>query len=102
MGGIPTDVDARALADNSTVVAGLYAAGECACVSVHGANRLGTNSLVDIVVFGRRGGKHMAEFCKGGASPLPANPEKDTAAEFARIQQQGRRAGRRHPHACRS
>ncbi|MEK7786533.1 MAG: succinate dehydrogenase/fumarate reductase flavoprotein subunit, partial [Chloroflexota bacterium] len=57
-----------------------------ACVSVHGANRLGTNSLVDIVVFGRRGGKHMAEFCKQAAlAPLPANPEKDTAAEFARI-----------------
>ncbi len=86
MGGIPTDVDARALADNSTVVAGLYAAGECACVSVHGANRLGTNSLVDIVVFGRRGGKHMAEFCKQAAlAPLPADPEKDTAAEFDRI-----------------
>ncbi|MBI4316708.1 MAG: FAD-dependent oxidoreductase, partial [Chloroflexi bacterium] len=86
MGGIPTDVDARALADKSTVVAGLYAAGECACVSVHGANRLGTNSLVDIVVFGRRGGKHMAEFCKQAAlAPLPADPEKDTAAEFVRI-----------------
>ncbi|MBI5293319.1 MAG: succinate dehydrogenase flavoprotein subunit [Chloroflexi bacterium] len=86
MGGIPTDVDARALADKSTVVAGLYAAGECACVSVHGANRLGTNSLVDIVVFGRRGGKHMAEFCKQAAlAPLPADPEKDTAAEFDRI-----------------
>ncbi len=86
MGGIPTDVDARVLANNSKIVTGLYAAGECACVSVHGANRLGTNSLVDLVVFGRRGGKHMAEFCKGASfSPLPSNPERDTAAEFDRI-----------------
>ena len=57
MGGIPTDAQGRVLADEkSTVVPGLYAAGECACVSVHGANRLGTNSLVDLVVFGKRAG----------------------------------------------
>ena len=86
MGGIPTDSDGRVLADNSKLVAGLYAAGECACVSVHGANRLGTNSLVDLVVFGRRGGKHMADFCKGAAfAPLPAHAERDTVAEFDRI-----------------
>ncbi len=54
MGGIPTDVEARVLVDaKGTVLPGLYAAGECACVSVHGANRLGTNSLVDLMVFGR-------------------------------------------------
>jgi succinate dehydrogenase / fumarate reductase, flavoprotein subunit len=63
MGGIPTNVDAEVLSDHTgTVVPGFYAAGECACVSVHGANRLGTNSLLDIVVFGRRGGIAMAEY----------------------------------------
>lgn len=63
MGGIPTDIDARVVIDNQkTPIYGLYAAGEVACVSVHGANRLGTNSLVDLVTFGRRGGRHMAEF----------------------------------------
>ncbi len=57
MGGIPTNNDAQVLADNTTVVPGLYAAGECACVSVHGSNRLGTNSLLDINVFGKRAGQ---------------------------------------------
>ena len=65
MGGIPTDVHGRVLKDaNNTIVNGLYAAGECACVSVHGANRLGTNSLLDLVVFGRRAGQHIAEYVK--------------------------------------
>ncbi|MGW8194632.1 MAG: FAD-binding protein, partial [Desulforhopalus sp.] len=65
MGGIPTDVHGRVLKDtNNTVVNGLYAAGECACVSVHGANRLGTNSLLDLVVFGRRAGQHIAEYVR--------------------------------------
>ncbi len=86
MGGIPTDVDARVLMSNDKAVHGLYAAGECACVSVHGANRLGTNSLVDIVVFGRRGGKHMAEFCKSATfAPLSSEAEKETTTEFSRI-----------------
>jgi succinate dehydrogenase / fumarate reductase, flavoprotein subunit len=77
MGGIPTDVEARVVTGpDETPVAGLYAAGECACVSVHGANRLGTNSLLDIVVFGRRGGKHMAEFAHGADPPeLSEHPE---------------------------
>jgi succinate dehydrogenase / fumarate reductase flavoprotein subunit len=58
MGGIPTNVEGQVvLGEDETPVPGLYAAGECACVSVHGANRLGTNSLLDIVVFGRRGGQ---------------------------------------------
>jgi succinate dehydrogenase / fumarate reductase, flavoprotein subunit len=62
MGGIPTTVDAQVVADAAnTVIPGLFAAGECACVSVHGANRLGTNSLLDIVVFGRRAGVNAAE-----------------------------------------
>ncbi|KXK48530.1 MAG: aspartate oxidase [Chlorobi bacterium OLB5] len=63
MGGIPTNYDTEVFADNKgNVVKGFYAAGECACVSVHGANRLGTNSLLDIVVFGRRGGKKIAQY----------------------------------------
>jgi len=62
MGGIPTDVETRVLRDNEHIVPGLYAAGECACVSVHGANRLGTNSLLDINVFGRRAGIAAAEY----------------------------------------
>ncbi len=81
MGGIPTNVDAQVVVDeNNAPLWGLYAAGECACVSVHGANRLGTNSLVDILVFGRRAGLHMAEFCKAtDFVPLPAHPEAETA-----------------------
>jgi succinate dehydrogenase / fumarate reductase flavoprotein subunit len=63
MGGIPTDVNGR-VTTGKVLYEGLYAAGECACVSVHGANRLGTNSLVDLVVFGRRAGKHAADFVK--------------------------------------
>ncbi len=61
MGGIPTDLDGRVLDRHNKPVAGLYAAGEAACVSVHGANRLGTNSLLDLVVFGRRAGKMIAK-----------------------------------------
>lgn len=63
MGGIPTNVDAEVRRDHTgAILEGFYAAGECACVSVHGANRLGTNSLLDIVVFGKRGGLNMAEY----------------------------------------
>ncbi|WP_328352132.1 succinate dehydrogenase flavoprotein subunit [Mycobacterium sp. NBC_00419] len=62
MGGIPTTVTGQVLRDNTTTVPGLYAAGECACVSVHGANRLGTNSLLDINVFGRRAGIAAANY----------------------------------------
>jgi succinate dehydrogenase / fumarate reductase, flavoprotein subunit len=80
MGGIPTDVDGQVVVGpDETAVPGLYAAGECACVSVHGANRLGTNSLLDIVVFGRRGGAHMAEYANGSEHPtIPDNPEEQT------------------------
>ncbi|MER6986735.1 succinate dehydrogenase flavoprotein subunit [Micrococcus luteus] len=62
MGGIPTNIKAEVLQDNDTIVPGLYAAGEVACVSVHGSNRLGTNSLLDINVFGRRAGIYAAEY----------------------------------------
>ncbi len=87
MGGIPTDTDGRVVMDDKkTPLPGLYAAGECACVSVHGANRLGTNSLVDIVVFGRRGGKHLAQFTQHAALvPLPKDPEAPARAEVDRL-----------------
>ncbi|MFC8428820.1 succinate dehydrogenase flavoprotein subunit [Streptomyces griseorubiginosus] len=75
MGGIPTNVEGEVLADNTTVVPGLYAAGEVACVSVHGANRLGTNSLLDINVFGRRAGIAAAEYSqKADFVELPEDP----------------------------
>lgn len=77
MGGIPTDVDCQVIADASGApVVGFYAAGEAACVSVHGANRLGTNSLLEASVFGRRAGFAIAEFVKGGAKlqPLGGDP----------------------------
>ncbi|MBU1588173.1 MAG: succinate dehydrogenase flavoprotein subunit [Actinobacteria bacterium] len=75
MGGIPTNNNAEVLRDNTTVVPGLYAAGECACVSVHGSNRLGTNSLLDINVFGKRAGKNAVEYVKTAKFiDLPENP----------------------------
>ena len=74
MGGIPTNIKAEVLSDNDTVVPGLYAAGECACVSVHGANRLGTNSLLDINVFGKRAGRYAVEYAKDADFvPVPDN-----------------------------
>jgi succinate dehydrogenase / fumarate reductase, flavoprotein subunit len=75
MGGIPTNVRAEVLSSNTTVVPGLYAAGECACVSVHGSNRLGTNSLLDINVFGKRAGNYAVEYAATvDFTPLPENP----------------------------
>jgi len=77
MGGIPTDNDGRVLADGSgALIQGLYAAGECACLSVHGANRLGTNSLVDLVVYGRRAGQSIARYVKeADLIPVGKDPE---------------------------
>jgi len=78
MGGIPTNIKAEVLSDNDTVVKGLYAAGECACVSVHGSNRLGTNSLLDINVFGKRAGRYSIEYAnKAKFAPLPDDPAKE-------------------------
>jgi len=96
MGGIPTDIDGRVIADAAgNVYEGLYAAGECACVSVHGANRLGTNSLVDLVVFGRRSGRHMADFVKDAdRAAVPADAGEPARAEVARLTD-----GARGPHA---
>ena len=78
MGGIPTNIKAEVLSDNETVVPGLYAAGECACVSVHGSNRLGTNSLLDINVFGKRSGRYAAEYANNAEFvDLPKDPAKE-------------------------
>ncbi len=87
MGGIPTDIDGRVVIDgNGTLIPGLYAAGETACVSVHGANRLGTNSLLDLVVFGKRSGVDMARFClENDHGPLPADPAGPVKAELERL-----------------
>jgi succinate dehydrogenase / fumarate reductase flavoprotein subunit len=83
MGGIPTNVNSEVVIDDKgTTVPGLFAAGECACVSVHGANRLGTNSLVDLLVFGRRAGRQMARYAAKVERPR-AVPE---AAESVRAQ----------------
>ncbi|MFW6181304.1 MAG: succinate dehydrogenase flavoprotein subunit [Spirochaetota bacterium] len=108
MGGIPTDLDGRVLgvlqgkglqggapagdaasgnslpdrAGNLFTYQGLYAAGECACVSVHGANRLGTNSLVDLVVFGRRAGRHLGEYASGADLPPAGGDPAGRAREL--------------------
>jgi succinate dehydrogenase / fumarate reductase flavoprotein subunit len=87
MGGLPTDNDGRVLRDESgAVYPGFYSAGESACVSVHGANRLGTNSLVDLVVFGRRAGRHMLEFLlTAPLEELPPNPDSLARAEIESV-----------------
>ncbi|MYS19631.1 succinate dehydrogenase subunit A [Streptomyces sp. DvalAA-14] len=86
MGGIPTNVQGEVLADNTTVVPGLYAAGEVACVSVHGANRLGTNSLLDINVFGRRSGIAAAEYAHANDYvDLPEDPAAMVVEQVERL-----------------
>jgi succinate dehydrogenase / fumarate reductase flavoprotein subunit len=91
MGGVPTNVHGQVVApkngEPNTVVPGLYAVGECSCVSVHGANRLGTNSLLDLLVFGRAAGNHIVASAIAGAShrSLPADAHDFTAARLARL-----------------
>ncbi len=94
MGGIPTDVDGRVVIDeHNTPIRGMWAAGEVACVSVHGANRLGTNSLLDLIVFGRRAGKSIVEYLGSGATweELPAD-----VIEFSRTRIERLRSGHGH------
>jgi succinate dehydrogenase / fumarate reductase, flavoprotein subunit len=85
MGGIPTNKLGQVVVDEKgTIMPGLYAAGECACVSVHGANRLGTNSLVDLVVFGKHAGIQAAEYAAGSNMPnLPADAEEFTRKQIS-------------------
>ena len=91
MGGIPTNIHGQVVTQNaeniSEVVNGLYAVGECSCVSVHGANRLGTNSLLDLLVFGRAAGNHIVEFNKTSPQhkPLPVDAADATLARIARL-----------------
>ncbi len=93
MGGVPTDLETRVIRDErNTVVEGLFAAGEVACVSVHGANRLGTNSLVDLLVFGRRAGLAMAAYCAATEMPeVSADAEAPVRDEIEELR--GRREG---------
>lgn len=88
MGGIPTNKYAECIRDaNNTVIPGLFAAGECACVSVHGANRLGTNSLVDIIVFGKHAGLRAAEYARGASfQTLPADPTEFVRQQMDQLQ----------------
>ncbi len=91
MGGIPTNINGQVVTQNadnkSEVVNGLYAVGECSCVSVHGANRLGTNSLLDLLVFGRAAGNHIVEFNNKNQThkALPANAADATLARLERL-----------------
>ncbi|MEX8501470.1 MAG: succinate dehydrogenase flavoprotein subunit [Leptothrix ochracea] len=92
MGGIPTGITGQVVVpkgdDYKSVVNGLYAVGECSCVSVHGANRLGTNSLLDLLVFGRAAGNHIVESLKDGAKahkPLPKDAADASLARLARL-----------------
>jgi len=93
MGGIPTNIHGQVVIQNaantSEVVNGLYAVGECSCVSVHGANRLGTNSLLDLLVFGRAAGNHIVAFNDKHKNhkPLPADAADATVARLARLDQ---------------
>ncbi|MFH0750586.1 MAG: succinate dehydrogenase flavoprotein subunit [Chloroflexota bacterium] len=89
MGGVPTDLQARVIRDeHNTVVEGLFAAGEVACVSVHGANRLGTNSLVDLLVFGRRAGLAMAVYCAAVEMPgVAADGEAPVRGEIEALRE---------------
>jgi len=82
MGGIPTTVHGEVLRNNTDIVKGLYAAGECACVSVHGANRLGTNSLLDINVFGRRAGIAAADYANATAQAPELRGDASAALEL--------------------
>jgi succinate dehydrogenase / fumarate reductase flavoprotein subunit len=96
MGGIPTNLDGQVLVENQNIVNGLYAAGECACVSIHGANRLGCNSLLDLVVFGRRAGKRLVQDLQDLPwVPLQDHPEKRTLARIAhlKVRKTGKKAG---------
>ena len=92
MGGIPTNINGQVVVHDGVqnqVVNGLYAVGECSCVSVHGANRLGTNSLLDLLVFGKSAGKHIVEFVKGSGErkPLPADGAERTLTRLNQLQE---------------
>jgi succinate dehydrogenase / fumarate reductase flavoprotein subunit len=100
MGGIPVDLNGRVYADSEgSVYEGLYAAGECACVSVHGANRLGTNSLVELIVYGRRAGQNMGEYIKDADFPAVSGDASEGAR--ARLSELKRKGDGPHPDKLR-
>jgi succinate dehydrogenase / fumarate reductase flavoprotein subunit len=103
MGGIPTNINGEVVIDDKgTVLPGLYAAGECACVSVHGANRLGTNSLLDIVVFGKRGGRAMSDWVPSvDWAGDPKNNAPETAVK-SRMEKIFTSEGKEKVHAIRT
>jgi succinate dehydrogenase / fumarate reductase flavoprotein subunit len=92
MGGVPTNIHGQVVTqrggDDNAVINGLYAVGECSCVSVHGANRLGTNSLLDLLVFGRSAGNHIVEFASRTKShkPVPADAAERTLERLNRLE----------------
>ncbi|MDL5038825.1 succinate dehydrogenase flavoprotein subunit [Comamonas resistens] len=91
MGGIPTNINGQVVTwdgEKNNVVNGLYAVGECSCVSVHGANRLGTNSLLDLLVFGKSAGKHIVEFVNGFGThhEVPADGAERTLTRLNQLQ----------------
>ena len=92
MGGIPTNINGQVVVHDGVqnrVVNGLYAVGECSCVSVHGANRLGTNSLLDLLVFGKAAGKHIVQYVNGYGDhqPMPADGADRTLARLNQLQE---------------
>src|SRR5690606_27751410 len=93
MGGVPTNLNGQVVTqngdDNAAVVNGLYAVGECSCASVHGANRLGTNSLLDLLVFGKAAGDHIVKYAseKKEFKPLPDNAADRTLARLNQLEQ---------------
>jgi succinate dehydrogenase / fumarate reductase flavoprotein subunit len=95
MGGIPTNINGQVVVPqdggDNTPLAGLYAVGECSCVSVHGANRLGTNSLLDLLVFGKAAGNHIVEFASRSKShkPLPAGAAEQSLERLNRLEAAG-------------
>ncbi len=101
MGGIPTNYRGEVVVDGASVP-GFYAAGECACASVHGANRLGTNSLLDLLVFGKSSGETMVEYIKGQGSAQPEIPQAEIDRSVARVDRLLTQSGGTNVHDVRA
>ncbi|WP_374605430.1 succinate dehydrogenase flavoprotein subunit [Niveibacterium sp.] len=101
MGGIPTNYRGEVVVDGASVP-GFYAAGECACASVHGANRLGTNSLLDLLVFGKSSGETMVEYIKGQGNAQPEIPQAEIDRSVARVDRLLTQSGGTNVHDVRA
>ncbi|WP_374402389.1 succinate dehydrogenase flavoprotein subunit [Niveibacterium sp.] len=101
MGGIPTNYRGEVVVDGGSVP-GFYAAGECACASVHGANRLGTNSLLDLLVFGKSSGETMVEYIKGQSNAQPDIPQAEIDRSVARVDRLLTQTGGTNVHEVRA